>query len=120
MRAMSDREPDQNVSPAAGAPRPRVDPAAIVLPETSLAPNALPSAMARGLAFAAVIIAGICGGLVGWAVTDLQCTGECGTPSTVGSVVGALLAAGGVAVISVLTLRAMAEWNQQTSIRNRR
>jgi len=97
-----------------------VDLAAVQLTDTSLAPTALPSTLARALGFAAVVVAGVCGGLVGWAVTDLQCTGDCDTPATIGAVAGALLAAGGVAVIAVLTLRAMAEWNQQASIRHRR
>lgn len=108
----SDSPPQRSSTPA--------DPAKVSLPDGSLAPTALPSTVARLLAFSAVVVAGICGGLVGWAVTDLQCTGDCGTPSLLGAVGGALLAAGGVAIIAVLTLRAMAEWNQQASIRQRR
>lgn len=96
------------------------DPAAVELPEPTLAPTALPSTLARGLAFSAIIVAGICGGLVGWAVTDLQCTGDCGTQATLGAVAGAILAAAGVAVIAVLTLRAMSEWNAQAPLRQRR
>ncbi|MCP3938430.1 MAG: hypothetical protein GY708_24035 [Actinomycetia bacterium] len=95
------------------------DPAAVELPEATLTPTALPSTLARGLALAAIIVAGLCGGLVGWAATDLQCTGDCGTPSMFGAIVGALLAALGVTIIAVLTLRAMAEWNAQAPLRGR-
>ena len=51
--------------------------------------SALPSGRARGLAFAAIVVAGVCGGLI-----------------------GALLGAGGVAVVAVLVLRAMGEWQR--------
>ena len=91
----------------------------IELPEGSLAPTALPSTLARALAFAAVIVAGVCGGLVGWAIADLQCVGDCGTIATLGAVVGTLIAAGGVAIIAVLVLRAMSEWNAQAPLRDR-
>ena len=76
----------------------------------SLAPTALPSALARFLAFAAIIVAGVCGGLIGFSVIDLQCDGDCTTPTVLGAVGGTLIAAGGVAVIAVLVLRAMSEW----------
>ncbi len=112
-----DDEPD---SGAAGSmQRQPGDVTRIDLPSTSLAPTALPSALARALAFASVLVAGLCGGLVGWAVTDLQCVGDCGTISTVGAVVGTVIAAGGVAIIAVLVLRAMSEWNAQAPLRDR-
>jgi hypothetical protein len=63
------------------------------------------------LAFAAILVGGLCGGLIGYAVADLQCVEGCGgTRAGVGAVIGAVLAAGGVAVVAVLVLRAMAEW----------
>lgn len=62
------------------------------------------------LAFAAILLAGACGALIGYAFIDLQCQGECGTASGLGGVVGAAIAAGGVAVVAVLVLRAMGEW----------
>jgi hypothetical protein len=74
--------------------------------------TALPSPLARGLAFAAIIVGGICGGLIGWSVVDLQCHGGCATGSGIGAVVGGVAAAAGVAVVAVLTLRAMAEWKR--------
>src|SRR4051812_48552889 len=73
-------------------------------------PSALPSRGARLLAFAAILMGGLCGGLIGWSVTRLQCVGECATNKSVGGLVGAVIGAAGVAVISVLALRAMGEW----------
>lgn len=74
--------------------------------------SALPSPLARALAFAAIVLAGLCGALIGWAFIDLQCTGDCTTPSGIGAIVGGLIAAAGVAVVAVLTLRAMGEWKR--------
>ena len=69
-----------------------------------------PSLLARTLTVASVLAAGACGGLIGWAVVDLQCTGDCTVPSGLGALVGALLAAVGTALICVLAIQAMAEW----------
>lgn len=74
--------------------------------------SALPSPLARALAFAAIVVAGSCGAVIGWAFVDLQCTGDCATPSGIGALVGGVGAAAGVAVVAVLTLRAMAEWRR--------
>ena len=73
-------------------------------------PSALPPVQARILAFAAILVAGVLGGLIGWGVVDLQGGGS--TASGIGAVVGALLAAGGVAIVAVLVLRAMGEWRR--------
>ena len=82
-------------------------------PEHSSRPlSALPSRTARGLAFAAIVVAGAAGGLIGWALVDVQCTGDCGTAEAIGAVIGALGAAIGTAVIAVLVLRAMGEWHE--------
>ncbi len=72
--------------------------------------SALPSPAARALAFAAILVGGLAGGLIGFGFVDLQCTGDCGTASAIGAVVGALVAAAGTAVVAVLVLRAMGEW----------
>lgn len=74
--------------------------------------SALPSPLARALAFTAIIVAGAAGGLIGWALVDVQCTGDCGTATTIGAVIGALGAAFGTAVVAVLVLRAMGEWRE--------
>ncbi len=50
------------------------------------------------------------GAFIGWGFTDLQCQGDCATPDAIGALVGALIGAGGVAVVVVLALRAMGEW----------
>ena len=73
-------------------------------------PSALPSAAARALAFVAIIVAGVCGGLIGYAIIHVQCRKGCATPEGVSALVGAAIAAGGVSVVAVLVLRAMGEW----------
>jgi hypothetical protein len=74
--------------------------------------SALPSVRARVLAFVAILLSGVAGGLIGYSFVKLQCHQNCGTPSGIGGVVGAVIGAGGVAVVSVLTLRAMGEWRR--------
>jgi hypothetical protein len=74
--------------------------------------SALPSTQARVLAFVAIVVAGLAGGLIGWSFADIQCTGSCGTASGIGAIVGGTVAAVGVAVVAVLALRAMGEWNR--------
>ncbi|HZQ29057.1 MAG TPA: hypothetical protein VFA94_15275 [Acidimicrobiales bacterium] len=74
--------------------------------------SALPSVRARILAFVAILAAGIAGGLIGYSFVKLQCHGSCATPSGIGGLVGAVFGAGGVAIVSVLTLRAMGEWRR--------
>jgi hypothetical protein len=63
------------------------------------------------LAFLAIVVAGVAGGLIGYAFVKLQCHGNCTTPDGLGALVGGGLAAGGVAIVAVLTLRAMGEWH---------
>ena len=74
--------------------------------------SALPSVQARILAFAAIAVAGACGGLIGWAFVNLQCIGSCEVPKAIGAVSGSLIASVGVAVVAVLGLRAMGEWKR--------
>jgi hypothetical protein len=62
------------------------------------------------LAFVAIVVAGLAGGLIGSAFVNIQCQGDCTTPSGIGGLIGAVFFAAGVAVISVLVLRAMGEW----------
>jgi hypothetical protein len=87
--------------PAGAGPAPPSD----LPPESSL-----PSVRARLLAFSAIIVAGVCGALIGYSFVSIQCHGSCSTPDGLGALVGGALAAGGVAVVAVLTLRAMGEW----------
>ena len=73
-------------------------------------PSAAPSSRARLVALLAIVFAGACGGLVGYAITDLQCPGGCPTMAGVIGLGGAAIAAVGVGIVTVLSLRAMAEW----------
>jgi hypothetical protein len=79
-------------------------------PPSDYAPTALPSTTARVLAFVAILVAGFCGGVIGYAFADLQCDGDCGLQRGIGALVGALIGAIGVAVVATLALRAMGEW----------
>ena len=106
-------------------------------------PTALPPVGARLLAFLAILVGGLCGGLIGWAVTDLQCGGDertvvvdrespgriaveegepagdddgCTAWNGAGALVGAAVGAGGTAVVAVLVLRAMAEWRRDLDV----
>lgn len=80
------------------------------VPESDYAPSAMPSTGARVAAFTAILVAGLCGGLIGYAFVDLQCEGECTAAAGAGGLVGAVVFAVGVGVVAVLALRAMAEW----------
>ncbi|NNC80855.1 MAG: hypothetical protein HKN94_11980 [Acidimicrobiales bacterium] len=73
-------------------------------------PDATPPVWARVAAVLAIVIGGVAGGLIGWSVFDLQCTDGCATTAAIGGIVGALSGAIGLAVVAVLSLRAMAEW----------
>jgi hypothetical protein len=79
-------------------------------PEDDYAPTALPSTTARVLAFVSILLGGLCGGLIGWSLVDLQCEGDCGAATGGAALLGAVIGAGGVAVVAVLALRAMGEW----------
>ena len=72
--------------------------------------SALPSVTARVVAFVAILIGGACGGLIGFALVDLQCQGSCTNNRGLGALIGAAFGALGVAVVAVLALRAMGEW----------
>ncbi len=77
----------------------------------SSTPSALPSVGARVLAFIAILIGGTAGGFIGYAFVDLQVTGDSSVWAGLGALIGAIVAALGTAVVVVLTLRAMGEWN---------
>ncbi len=73
--------------------------------------SALPSVRARVLAFAAIFLGGAGGAVIGSSFTALQCDGSCDTWIGLGLWTGSLVGALGVAVIAVLSLRALGEWN---------
>ena len=68
----------------------------------------LPSVTARVLAFLSVVVGGAAGGLIGYAFADLG--GFEGAGMGAVTLLAALVGAGGVAVVAVLTLRALGEW----------
>jgi hypothetical protein len=80
-------------------------------------PSALPSVKARAVAFVAILVAGLCGLLIGKALVDVQCTGDCTVAAGLGALVGGVMAAGGVAIVAVLVLRAMGEWKAKGATR---
>ena len=83
-------------------------------PETpDYAPTSLPPTSARVLAFVAILIGGICGGLIGYGFTDLTCSGDCATLAGGVGLLGAVIGATGVGVVAILALRAMGEWKQR-------
>jgi hypothetical protein len=62
--------------------------------------------------FVVILLGGLAGGLIGYALVDLQCDGDCGLAKGVGLLVGAATCAGGMAIVAVLALRAMGEWRE--------
>jgi hypothetical protein len=77
--------------------------------------SALPSRTARIVAFVSVLVAGMAGGAIGYALVEVQCTGECAVPTGIGMLVGALGFALGMSVVAVLGLRAVGEWRERSS-----
>lgn len=73
--------------------------------------SALPSPLARALAFASILVGGACGGLIGFGVVRAQDPIGHTFAKSVGAIVGALVVAIGTAVLAVLVLRAMGEWS---------
>lgn len=89
-----------------------------ILPDASLpfeslhAPEPLPSApptQARWLGFAAIVVGGLLGGVIGWGTGDVL--GQTDLWAAVGALIGAVFGAVGVGIVATLTLRAMNEWN---------
>ncbi len=73
--------------------------------------------MARGAAFVSILLGGLAGGLIGYSLVRVQCSGECGLGKGLGALIGAVSAAIGMSVVAVLVLRAVGEWK---SIEDRR
>ncbi len=74
--------------------------------------SAIPSVRVRIAAFAAICLSGFAGALIGYSLIDIQCEGDCGLAKGVGLLVGAVIAAVGMAVVAVLVMRALGEWNE--------
>ncbi len=71
----------------------------------------LPSRWAFLLAFAGVVLAGILGAIIGYGIADVSSQSD--LAHVIGAFVGAVIGAGGVGIVAVLVLRAMAEWRRQ-------
>ncbi len=73
------------------------------------------------MAFAAILLAGLAGGTIGYTLVRLQCSGGCAVQRGVGALVGAVVTALGMAVVAVLVLRAVGEWRElEVPVRKRR
>ena len=83
------------------------------LPVTAT-PMSAPSKPSQAMAFGSILLGGLCGGLIGFAFTDLQCSGSCTGASGISALIGAIVGAGGVGVVSILALRAMNEWRSKS------
>jgi hypothetical protein len=74
--------------------------------------SAIPPVAARVLAFVAILLGGLAGAVIGFTLVDLQCDGDCSVPKGLGLLTGAIVCAGGMAIVAVLALRAMGEWRE--------
>ena len=74
--------------------------------------SAIPPVAARVIAFVVILLGGFAGALIGYALVDLQCDGNCAVPRGLGLLAGAVVCAGGMAIVSILALRAMGEWRE--------
>ena len=76
--------------------------------------SAAPPPLARVGAALAIVIAGVLGGLIGYAIIDIGCETACTVRAGTVGIATAVLCALGVAVVAVLVLRAMGEWSATT------
>ena len=76
--------------------------------------SAIPPVGVRIGAFVAIVLSGFAGGLIGYSLVNLQCDGDCALPEGIGLLVGAVMAAGGMAIVAVLVMRALGEWRETT------
>jgi hypothetical protein len=87
---------------------PKDDPEADEIP---LPPPTMPSTAAMIGAFVAVMLAGAFGATIGFGLVDISARGrDPGFSAVIGMVIGAVIGAGGVAVVAVLVLRTMGDW----------
>jgi hypothetical protein len=77
------------------------------------APPTMPSRTAFLLSFLSVVVAGLFGGIIGFGLADIDCSGECATSKLLATVIGAVIGAGGVGIVAILVLRAMSEWRRR-------
>lgn len=74
--------------------------------------SAIPPVGARVIAFVVILLGGLAGGLIGFALIDLQTDGDATIAKGLGLLVGAVVCAVGMAIVAVLALRAMGEWRE--------
>ena len=74
--------------------------------------SALPSVLARIVAYIAILVAGLAGGLIGFSLIDLQCHGSCDLQNSAGLIFGSVVSASGMGIVAVLVLRAVGEWRE--------
>ncbi len=72
--------------------------------------SALPSVTARAVAFAVIVLGGLIGGLLTYAVRKVMSGKTSGTSIGVWTVAGAVGTAFGTGILAILALRAMGEW----------
>lgn len=72
--------------------------------------SALPSPVARILAFVSILVGGVAGALIGYALVDVQAENAGDVALGIGLLVGAIVTAGGTAIVAILVLRAVGEW----------
>jgi len=82
------------------------------VPQQSDSLSALPSTAARALAFISILIGGLAGALIGYALVDVQTENASGLLLGFGILIGSALSAAGTAVVAVLVLRALGEWRE--------
>ena len=63
-----------------------------------------------------MVVAGLFGGIIGYGLADVGCTGDCEAEKLLGTLVGSTAAAAGVGIVAVLVLRAMSEWKAKGSV----
>lgn len=81
-------------------------------PDADRSLSALPSVGVRVGAFAAILLSGLAGALIGYSLIVIQCNGDCGLAKGIGLLIGAIVAAGGMAIVAVLVMRAIGEWRE--------
>ena len=82
------------------------------VPATERSLSALPSVGVRVGAFAAILLSGLAGALIGYSLIAIQCEGDCGLAKGIGLTIGAIVAAGGMSIVTVLVMRAIGEWRE--------
>ena len=83
-------------------------------------PSALPSVLARVFAFSTIVAGSLCGGLMGFALGRLQWGTDGDLWVFLVTCLGSVTTSVGVAIVAVLVLRAMSEWNDVASAKARR